>query len=279
MNMQIQGPRGGPDVRRRNSLDFIYLKGDADTDGSLRMLPDIVDGSNFEFQLRAGGVWNDTGIQIAASTIFLGRDLEVKGAGDWIHTTDIQEDNLALIPHIEFSDAGGTAQSAHVPILSPLIKDFPIQPVFDTEIVTSHYNVTEINPVELLAKGVTFKTGSVAATENLTVSFLRPAGVVFWTQNYPPSKFPANSDVPINLKGLLEGLENEDIEISIVSTADFSLLGNSLNSAFLLLDFYLLTEEQIMTSTTGMDRVLIDSKDGQTISDESGNLILSGEAP
>jgi hypothetical protein len=274
----IQRPLGR-DITKRNPVEFVYLKGDESSDGSLRLVPDTSNGTEFEFQLRASGVWNDTGIQIAASTIFLGRDLEVKGAGDWIHTTDIQLDHKALVPHIEFTDAGGTLQSAHVPILSPLIENVPIQPVFDTEIVTSSYFFAELNPFELLAKNVKFKTGSISATEPLNISFSRPAGVVFWSRNYEAARFAAGLDVTIELLGLLEGLENEIIEIRITSPADFSLLGNSLGAAYLLLGFYLLSEEHVITSTTGMDRVLIDSKDGQTISDKDGNLILNGNAP
>ena len=81
-----------------NPTNFIYLKGDEDTDGSLRIVPDLDDEENFEFQLRTGGVWNDTGIQIAASTIHLGRDLRIGGAGDWVRLTNTAESLQALIP-------------------------------------------------------------------------------------------------------------------------------------------------------------------------------------
>jgi hypothetical protein len=272
------GTAYGIDVVKENYGDKLYLSGNEFVDGSLRAIPDLVTGENFELQLRTNGVWNDTGLQIAASTVFLGRDLELKGAGDWVHTTDIQGDHKALVPHIEFTDAGGTVQSGHMPILTPLIENFPIQTDFSQEIVTQNYTVTQINPAELLAKRAHYKTGSVAATQPVNISYERPLGTIFWTQNFPASRFPANTDVTIELKGLLEGFTNEEIITVITSVADFSLLGDLAGTAYTLLDFYLLSEEQIMTSTTGMDRILTDQT-SEVLVDITGDLILSGEAP
>lgn len=269
---------GDPHVSVDNPIAIVYIRGNETTDGSIRLLPDTSTSENVEFQLRTEGVWNDTGIQIAASTIFLGRDLEIQGAGDWISTTDVQLDHLALIPHIEYDDEG-TRDAAHIPILKPLVVDFPIQPIFDTEIITSSHIDVQINPLDLLAKDTKMKTGSVAATEPVTIEFSRPTGVVFWKKNLPASQFAAGVDVAIELDGLVEAFAGEIIETRITSAATFSLLGDSSGEAYTLLSFFEISEEDIISSTTGMDRIIFDSLDGHTIADQFGNLILRGESP
>jgi hypothetical protein len=263
------------DTGAQNQDGTLYF-GDEFIDGSLRLVPDTSHSTEVEFQRKAEGVWNDTGIQIAASTIFLGRDLEVKGAGDWIHTTDVQDDHLALIPHIEYTDETGTFPYTHVPILSPLNENVPIQPIFDTEIVTDSYVASQINPAELLAKNVHYKTGSVAATEQVTIEFSRPPGTVFWMRNFPASKFAASSDITIELKGLLEGFPGELITTTITSDANFSLLGNSSEEIYTLLDFYLLSEESVVTFETGLDNVITSYVHGDVMVNSLGNLMNLG---
>ena len=66
----------------------IYINGDSETDGSIRLVPDLSSGTELEVQRRSDGVWNDTGIVIAASTIYLGRELQISAAGEYMLTKD-----------------------------------------------------------------------------------------------------------------------------------------------------------------------------------------------
>jgi len=43
MSIQVQRPRGGPDVSRRNIQDILYVKGDDVTNGSRRFIFDPVE--------------------------------------------------------------------------------------------------------------------------------------------------------------------------------------------------------------------------------------------
>lgn len=266
-------------VNEINLEDVIYIKGDEVTNDSLKLTPGTVDPANVRFLARIDDVWNNTGIEVSGATIYLGRDLQMEAAGDWVKTNEVNQAQEALLPHIEFSDEEGTVDYAKIPILSALFADSIIQPDFSEGIVTSNYEFITINPANLLVKVINYKTGSVAATEVVTVSFERPAGTIFWTRDYAPAEFSANSDVKIELAGLLDGVQGEEITTNISSAADFSLLGDSLGEAYATADFYLLTEEQVMTSTTGMDRILTDCSTCAAIIDTNGNLILSGVAP
>ena len=98
----------------------LYIKGDEKTNGSLRIIPDTSFETEAEFQLREDGVWNDTGILIAASTVYLGRELQISGGGEWMLTKDAGTDIKSLIPHVRFDDSDGTDEVVVVPQLGTL---------------------------------------------------------------------------------------------------------------------------------------------------------------
>jgi len=70
--MPVNRP-SGTDVSVRNPRDGIYIKGDADTDESIRLLLDST-ATIAHMERRADGVWNDTGLRLSAASIELGRD-------------------------------------------------------------------------------------------------------------------------------------------------------------------------------------------------------------
>jgi hypothetical protein len=266
----------------KNEDNFIYLKGDADTDGSMRIIPDLVNGLNFEFQLRTDGVWNDTGIDIAASTIHIGRDLKIGAAGDYIHITDRDDDFNAIVPFLKYSDAG-TGLYPQVPILGEKKTTY-----FQTDDTTTYHSTlhswTAYPPLDFLVEGMIFKTGAIAATAPVKVRIFKGVdntGELFFEQNYPPAMFPANTEVSIVLGGMAEFHDGEPHYHEISSDVAFDLVGTALPASHPYYHAhvqYLVSSEDIMTSTTGMDRILIDIN-GEVVSDISGNLMLSGNAP
>jgi len=141
------------DVTKVNPREILYIKGDANTNGSLRLMPDVTD-ENFEFQLRQDDVWNDTGIQIAASTIHLGRDLQMSGAGEFIRTTEVINDTESLVPHVTYDDDG--TEIAHTPILGPKFTRFIVQSDDASEITgTTLVSTNDTNKNTINAKKLT----------------------------------------------------------------------------------------------------------------------------
>jgi len=57
-------------ISKGNSLGIIYVKGNANTDGSLRLVPDILGLGYVEFQQRLSGVWRETGVQAIDDLVF-----------------------------------------------------------------------------------------------------------------------------------------------------------------------------------------------------------------
>lgn len=118
MTVQIQRP-GTLDVTVNNPNDILYIKGDETTNGSIRFQFTGTE-KNAHLERRAGGVWNDTGIRIASSSLDLGLDMTMSAIAGFLETVNPSAavgHQRAIIPHIQFDDATGTTlNQLHIPI-------------------------------------------------------------------------------------------------------------------------------------------------------------------
>ena len=126
--MTINIERSGVhDVSRSNPRDILYIRGNATTDGSIRIMFDPNDPDPIEAHIEllkedpVSGefIWNDTGFRFDSSSVSLGRDLRLGAVGGFLETFNVSEIDQhikALLPHIQFS-ALGTVTPAHVPTL------------------------------------------------------------------------------------------------------------------------------------------------------------------
>lgn len=275
-------PIGTPSIAQANPVSELYTKGSDNVDGSIRAIPDIGVEEDEEFQLRKEGVWNDTGIQIAAATMKLGRELLVSAGGEFIRTGSISDPNFeALIPHIQFTD-DGTSQSAHLPILSAKIIKRPFQP--DDSSVRTGTNISYFGPAPSteFVTAIYYRTGPTAATQpvTLTVRITSFDGLIIFRQAFPASTFPANTEIKLDAIQAVSVILEQNLFVSLTSDAVFSLKVESTFNIvpWLSTDLFLVTEEDLISSTTGMDRVLIDQL-GHIVADQSGNLVLNGASP
>lgn len=245
---------------------FLYVEGDERTEGSLRLVPDA-SGKNMEFQRLHEGVWNDTGIQIAASTVYLGRDMQISAGGEYIRQRVAVEDKSALVPHSEFTEAGGTI-APHTPVLSPKILRYVFQPDDSVDMIGRSFHWDMVAPLPTLWDRLYWKTGSVAATEPVLVAINRGAehGELIWQRWFPASKFPANTEVEIELLGMLQSAPGGSYHSTVTSEADFSLKGNASGLWWVAVDYHLLTEEELLTDTFVLSNELA------IVFDNEGNL-------
>lgn len=276
-SVTIQRP-SVPNVTQANPELFIYLGGDADTDGSLRIIPDTSFGTEAEFQLRSNGVWNDTGILIAASTVYLGRELQLSGGGEFILTKDVSSDIRSLIPHVRFDTQGGTEETVVVPSVGAITQDFILQSDDTGEISAAAIQFTAASTALALANALLLRTGA-AATGDVTVSLYRTSFTedLFYQRVYPQSSFPANSDVTLTTDGLVELLENATFYIVITCTGVLTLKADVTNTTpYFGGNFYLLTEDTITPDEFGGVVFKIMASDtGDVMFDDAGEIIVA----
>lgn len=228
-----QGIGGSPgsDVTKKNTKNILYIKGDADTDGSIRIV--FTDGDkDSHVERRAGGVWNDTSFRFASSSVGLGRDLRIGAVGGFIESFNISEmdDHIqALIPHIQF-DTSGTTKAAHVPILD-VRQDLIVFAGPATGEVTGTVlgQVFSVIPSRILHR-TTHTTGSIGATSQIQISYYKGTdntGSLISRFNIAAGTMPANTTFTVIFDDDF-GFENaEDIFIEFLSQGQISLATNA----------------------------------------------------
>lgn len=216
----------GPHVDVRNRNGFLYLDGNDLLDQSMRIKRDDsgLDGKNFQFQFRGSGGWNDTGLRISETSISVGRDLIFESAGEWIKTFNRVRQQSALIPHADFDETGSTV--VHAPQVGAQQIRLVIQPIDISEVVSTSHKIVFFNFRGALRTGTYYRVGSVAATEPVVLTARRDDinGEIFFSRSYAPSVFsPANSEVFLDLRGLIEFASGINISIELSSVAPFAL--------------------------------------------------------
>ena len=225
----------------------LYVEGDAVTEGSLRLVPDVT-GENMEFQRLKDGVWNDTGIQIAASTVHLGRELKLSGAGEWLRTKEATAGEDGLIPHVHF-DETGTPFPPVTPVLGPLQTRYVIQPDDSADMVGTSFHWTAFSGGAGLGERQYLKVGSIVATSSVLITMQRGSmgGPIIWQRRFPASKFsPPNTEIEIDLLGLVQMEQFGLIHAMLESDEPFSLKGDG-TKWWLAVDVQNIGEDDILT--------------------------------
>lgn len=228
----------------------LYLVGSEFVDGSIRLMFTEGDPTG-HIESRADGVWNDTGLRFASSSMLLGRDMQVSAVGAFLETVNPSEmvDHLkALIPHIEF-DVNGTKGAGHMPILDvrQTFDVFP-GPVFGEITGTSIGQVFTVDPTRVL-HSATHRTGSIAATEQVNVSYYKGTdntGTLLNRFMLPPSAMPASQNFTIVYDSDFGFERVEDIFFEFVSENTISLAINLSGDIITSQDGHVLDELDII---------------------------------
>jgi len=268
MSVIITTPTGSPDVTRRNTDEFLYLKGDVDTDASLRLLPDTLDQTKFEFQLRTAGVWNTTDIQISGATLFIGRDLSIGSSASWIKTSFRQDNVTALHPHVEYTDDG--TQFPAWPVYTDKVFEQAIVKGDDGEVSGTSLQILIPAGSDLVVTKFTVKAGSITATEPVTVTFRDGfGGPIFFQQNISVVDFgvPEFDLIRINLTGGIAAIPGDVWHVTFESTATISLKVDTsfFNFWWFALDGFGVREEELVSDnlalTTDLDFIFTNDLD------------------
>ncbi len=249
MSVEILRP-SGVNVGVRNPGNTVYIIGDANTDGSIRFMFTQGDPTA-HLESRANGVWNDTGLRLASSSMLLGRDMLVSSIGGFLETVNPSEivDHLkAIIPHIEFNP-GGTTGAAHMPILDAreTFDVFP-GPATGQIVGTSIGQIFSVDPTRVL-HSATHLTGSVAPSEPVNVSYYKGTDNTGFLLNrfmLAPSEMVADQPFTIIYDSDFGFEKIEDIFFEFVSGNTISLATNAGGDVITSQDGHVLAELDII---------------------------------
>jgi len=251
----VQRP-SGVNVGVNNPGDTVYLVGNEFTDGSIKYVLEPGD-TEVTLEKRADGVFNPTGLRLAANTLFLDRQLSISSIGVSIQVDAIGSGEKFLVPCVLFDDTG--SEQAQAQIVDELVENFVVQPVFDTDDVSTAHSESLTVIFTRVVTIVKLKTGATAASTDVQFILsqgLSPGGTILSLINFPASKFPANSDITIIFDPGIGVATDDDITFGFFSDNAFSLLGDSSGDMFIAIDTQLIDFQDIVVENLILDNNL-----------------------
>lgn len=267
----IQRPTGR-DLTRNNNREFVYIRGDESTDGSVRCryFPNF---TAISVELRTAGVWN-LGNNMN-KIVCLGNDLHQIGLGRFMGVRNVTSTIEAIIPETEFNDDG--SGPARTVILDPKTTRLVIQSDDSTNFITSKIVDDNLSPTEGLRDAVYIKTGTVGADQEVEFTLYNgtsESDPLFYQATYPASLFPANSEVRIPLDPLVDFPEGENVHSVLETLGGLSYRGNPAGNRWLALDIQTYRREDLVSLPTGSDRFVSDQF-GDLVTDQFGDVVFS----
>lgn len=275
---EVQRPTGR-DVTKRNFPELIYIKGDGDTDGSIRFQPDPIDTANAEIEYRTSGVWNTTGLDISGNTLWLGREMRISAFGEFIQGFDDFEDLLQIHPHIHYNN-DGTSEGGYMPHLDPREQN-TVQSDFSSEIIGSLLTFQTIPlPDTRITDEIIIRVGSVAPTGNVLVEGWRDAiggTLPVMRTTYPAAALdqPEGTEIEVLLPNAIQfGNVGTYIRLTVDDDSDMSLQSDSGGIPWMALRSWPLSDDAVITAPLVSKFITTITSD--TIADNNGNLVLAG---
>jgi len=276
----VQRPPG-VDVSVFNPRNTNYIKGNANTDGSIRFVP-TTKPKDCKIEIRKDGIFVSAGLGLGASSLALGLDLSTAAQGSQLEIKSVESDSSNLSIGSEFNDLGSAP--GKVAVLRERINRVVVQSVTSGELITK----SDTNTFTATVAGGNafryvfyFKTGSVAATASVTLQIskgLTPGGDIFFSKEMPVSDWIANTEVVVELEGGLNITPGNDFSTTLFSDEDFSLLGDFVTPGvgrFFAFDIQPYEYQVLISASKGTNRFLFNNNAEQII-DNNGNILLTG---
>jgi len=190
---------GSVTVFNSSTPGTLYIRGSEFEDLSERIRMDELTDVP-EVQRREDEVWNPGEFQVAQGSLLLGREIRISAAGHHlvVNAPDFEDDHIVVAQ--DFTDEGTRApESSKMGALQVRV----IRQSDNSEEHTSTAHETLLpSPDLVISKILYIQTGTTGASAD--VSFVMSEGIppndiVFFKKNFPSSKFPANSEIVLDI--------------------------------------------------------------------------------
>ena len=237
-----------------NKDGYIYINGDANTDGSKRF--HLHPESGFTaIQQRTDGIWRPCSIQTSPNSLYLGEETGISAVGH--HIAEISgEGHLHFFAHNEF-DGGTSISDAQV----VYAYSYGARTVIQSD-NTGTWTGTTLeygsNPSSHALIGTSYnQTDTTAATEPVRVCVWHgtdDTGDLVFDQTYPASLFAASSEIQREQHGYVEFDAGDDYFTRYSSDANFSLKMDVTNATpWLAANMSLIREDNLLQTKPWVD--------------------------
>ena len=247
--------RIGADEKNFGLEEDVYIAGFEDIDDSKRIALDP-DTDIPRIEKRVDGIWQPGSFEIAAGTLWVGKDAALSGVGHRLATESADGSIMHLHVQSEF-DGEISTRDAHLAHIYNFVERMVLQSDDSNSWTGSSWESTSYSPYSTLSKKIYFKTGSVAATQPVRFRMYRgtdDTGILIFDQTYPASLFPADSEIELDLKGYLEFKNGTTYFNKISSSADLSLKVKADSSGiWLAVDMSFVREDNLLQTKPWTD--------------------------
>ncbi|MCP4631769.1 MAG: hypothetical protein GY855_02505, partial [candidate division Zixibacteria bacterium] len=192
-------------VQGENIAEFVYLKGNLSTDGSIRFST-FADSGDGIFQIRESGVWQPATMEFGTGSVFLGPRVGLAAFGHHVGTEDTYANHMHLHSHNVFNGEL-TTLGARIIKATSYVENIPLQGDYSGDVFTTNIEFTNTPPANMAFKNVKMKTGSSTITQPIRIQVWQgtdDTGPKIFDQVYPVSDFPTSSDISLVAKGWIQ---------------------------------------------------------------------------
>ncbi|AAT69468.1 gp72 [Alphaproteobacteria phage PhiJL001] len=221
---------GGVDttVETANSSGYMYLQGDATTEGSVRFNASSDIGAGV-FEKLENGIWTANTLEMGVDSLFLGPRTGLASIGEYLSVENSNiPDARRLFPYTVFN--GTTIDDlATIPYVTAHLTNVVSVPFDSDETTGTSYSWTFTGTVNAMLKNIYIKIGSVAPTDTVRF-FVRDNdenGQIIFDESYPASAFAANSTVALQTTGFFHNKVGDTYYSTFESSQPFSILGSA----------------------------------------------------
>jgi len=278
----VQINRPAPlDVTKANTADTLYIAGDADTDGSVRLVLNIFATDGYEVQSRANGVWNGGSAGFGPGTLYIGLEPSLGGVGPYLNVQDRSETLSGLYPYVEYDATTGSADVLTTAHASALVTEYEFQ-TDDSATLTGdpiEFRVNWIEERSVVSKVYLIPAVAPSGEVSITVRRGSETGEAFFYRTYDASLFVADTEVALDVEGGIEFTDDSPLYWFIEDEgATLELKAESLfgEIPYLKFDYQTITRKTITPDEDGgATQYLVFDNNGYAMCDNFGDAVLA----
>ena len=234
----------------------LYLKtpGDVGVDGDRRLTIDE-ETSFITVQRHIDNVWRPTSFETGPDSLWVGKTVGVAGLGHHLATQSV-DGHLHFHAHSEF-DGELTTGDVGVIYADFYTGYMPVQPDQSGEFTGKVFEYQHLTTSHALLKTFYIKTGNTPAGDNIRFQVWQgtsSSGTITFDQKYPVNLFTADTEVPLQLAGKMEYMDNTNYFFRLSSDGDFSLRTNASGTQWTLaIAFSRVREDNLLQTQPWVD--------------------------
>ncbi len=214
-------------VSIENPLGFVYITGDADTDGSRRFSINSSNGFAL-IERRTDGVWQPASLETGSGSVWVGMRVGIGAAGHHIITED-SDGHAHFHAHAKFDGETSISNARIIDAWQYTAREIIQADNSGSFTGTEFSHVLPVTAHNLMHTAY-LQTHTTPAGDTVRLRMWEgtdDTGTQIFDQKYPAAQFPASTEIQLEAVGYVEFESASNYFIKITSPSNFSLKTNA----------------------------------------------------